>query len=382
MKRIPLALLNLLHDRNRLVVAVAGVAFAVLLIFMNLGFLGALIKTTTSFYEQFNGDLFMMSPESLEISTTKSFPRARIHQAAGFEGVDKAMALYIDYVPWRNAESGIFKPILVYAFNLNDPVFLLPELRTPEALQALKLQNAVFIDERSGAGYGPLALGIETEAARRQVKIVGHYKLGGGFAADGTLVMSDQNFARFSDRRSLNQINLGLIKLKPGTDLEKMKQVLENNLPSDVEIFTKPEIIRHDSIHWLNSTSLGFIFILGVIISLIVGASIVYQILYSDIQDHLKEYATLKALGYPSSYLFQVVLQEAIILALMGFVPGLIASLGLYELTVRATSEGIPIAMTLSRIVLVFVLTLLMCTFSGLVSVSKAVTADPADVFS
>jgi putative ABC transport system permease protein len=381
MKRVPLAFLNLLHNRSRFMVAIAGVAFAVLLIFMNLGFLGALIKTTTGFYEQFNADLFLMSPDSLEISTTVPFPISRLYQLAGLKGIDRVMPLYIDYIPWKNADTGVTKPILVYAFNLDDPVFLMPELNTPEALQALQLPNTVFIDKRSSPEYGPLTLDVQTEADRRRVRIVGHYELGAGFAADGTLVISDHNFSRFFAPRPLSQINLGLVALTPEADQEKMKKVLRDTLPFDVEVFTKSEIQRHDSTYWIKSTSLGFIFVMGVMVSFIVGTSIVYQILYTDIRDHLKEYATLKALGYSGSYLFQVVLQESLILALTGFIPGFIAALGLYEMTARATSEGVPISMTPSRFILVLILTILMCTFSGLVSVSKAVTADPVDVF-
>ncbi|PSR19677.1 DevC protein [filamentous cyanobacterium CCP3] len=381
MKRVPLAFLNLLHNRSRFMVAIAGVAFAVLLIFMNLGFLGALIRTTTVFYDQFNADLFLMSPDSLEISKTVPFPMSSLYQLAGLKGVDKVMPLYVDYIPWKNSDTGIIKPILVYGFNLDDPVFLMPELNTPEALQALRFPNTVFIDKRSSPEYGPLTLDVQTEADRRRVRIVGQYELGGGFAADGTLIISDHNFARFFNPRSLNQINLGLVSLSPEANLEEMKKVVKDILPSNVEVFTKSEIQRRDSAYWIKSTSLGFIFVMGVIVSFIVGTSIVYQILYTDIRDHLKEYATLKALGYPGNYLFQVVLQESLILAITGFIPGFIAALGLYKMTARATSGGIPILMTPSRFIFVLVLTVLMCAFSGLVSVNKAVTADPVDVF-
>lgn len=381
LKRVPLAFLNLLHDRTRLAVAIAGVAFAVLLIFMNLGFLGALINTTVNFYEKFNGDLFLMSPQSLEISTTEPFPRERLYQVAGIEGVDRAMPLYSDYALWKNPETGVSRAMFVYGFNPSDPVFIMPEVNTPEAQRALQLPNTVFIDRLSRPEFGPQTVGLETEADRRAVEIVGQYELGGGFAADGTLIMSDQNFRRFFDPRPLDRINLGIITLKPGADPERVKRALEAQLPADVNVFTRPEIIRNDSTYWIQTTSIGFIFGLGVLVSFIVGTVIVYQILYTDIRDHLKEYATLKAMGYGSGYLFSVVLQEAAILAIMGYVPGLIVSLGLYQLTLNATAGALPMKMTLFRVVFVLGLALIMCGLSGLISVRKAVTADPADVF-
>lgn len=381
MRRVPIAVLNLLHDRTRLLVAIAGVAFAVLLIFMNLGFLGALLKTTTNFYSQFNGDIFLMSPQSLEISTTEPFPRERLYQVAGIEGVERVMPLYADYSLWKNPETGISRAMFVYAYNLKDPIFLMPEVNSPEGLRILQQPNTVFIDRLSRPEFGPQTTGLETESDRRQVVIGGQYSLGGGFAADGTLLMSDQNFRRYFDPRPLTEINLGLILLEPDADPVKVKETMRSLLPADVNIFTKEEIIRHDSTYWLQATSIGFIFGLGVLVSFVVGTVIVYQILYTDIRDHIREYATLKAMGYSSWFLFKVVLQEAVILAAMGYVPGLVISLGLYIMTVNATAGALPMEMTLSRVVFVMVLTLLMCIASGLVSVRRAMTADPADVF-
>ncbi|TVP68430.1 MAG: FtsX-like permease family protein [Leptolyngbya sp. LCM1.Bin17] len=379
--RIPLAWYNLRHDRSRLLVAIAGVTFAVLLMFMNLGFLGALINTTTNFYDQFNGDLFLVSPQSLEISSTKAFPRQRLYQAAGIEGVQRAMPLYAEYTLWKNPETQISRAMFVYGFNPNDPVFLMPELNTPEGRQALKQPNSTFIDRRSRPEFGPQTIGLETEADRRRITIVGQYALGGGFTADGTLIMSDQNFRRYFAPRPLTQINLGLLLLEPGADAQRVKATLRSRLPADVNLYTKAEIVRQESQFWIQTTSIGFIFGLGVLVSFIVGTVIVYQILYTDIRDHLREYATLKAIGYSGSYLFKVVLHEAVILALMGYVPGLILALGLYALAVQATAGTLPMQMTLFRVVFVLALTMAMCSLSGLISVRKAVTADPATVF-
>jgi putative ABC transport system permease protein len=381
MKRVPLAWYNLRHDRNRLVVAIAGVTFAVLLMFMNLGFLGALVNTTTNFYSQFNGEIFLISPESFEISTTKAFPRERLYQAAGIEGVEQVMPLYSEYTLWKNPETLVSRAMFVYAFNLNDPVFLMPELNDPAGLRALQQPNTTFIDQRSRPEFGPQTVGLETEMDRRQVTIVGQYSLGGGFSADGTLIMSDQNFRRYFDPRPLDQVNLGLVILKPGADPQRVKAVMRDHLPADVNLYTKTEIIQRESRYWIQTTSIGFIFSLGVLISFVVGTVIVYQILYTDINDHLREYATLKAIGYNGKYLFKVVIQEAVILSLMGYVPGLILALGLYQLALNATAGTLPMQMTFSRVIFVLILTVIMCSLSGLISVRKAITADPAEVF-
>jgi putative ABC transport system permease protein len=382
MRRISVAWLNLVHERTRLLVAIAGVAFAVLLMFMNLGFLGALTTTTTNFYKQFNADIFLSSPNTLEISSTTVFPLERLTQAEGIPGVAKVMPLYSGYLIWRNPEPpNTSRAMFVYGYNLDDPVFLMPEMNTPEAKRILQQPNVVFYDRLSRPEFGPSTVGTVTEADSRQVTIGGNYSLGGGFAADGTLIMSDQNFIRYLSPRPLSSVDTALIQVTPGANVDRVVRALKQALPDDVEVFTKEGIISRDQTYWITSTSIGFIFGLGVMVSFIVGIVIVYQILYTDIRDHLGEYATMKAMGYRNRYLFKVVIQEALLLAAMGYTPGLIISMGLYELTRSATSGSLPVAMDLGRVFFVLTLTIVMCCVSGVISVRKAMSTDPAEVF-
>jgi putative ABC transport system permease protein len=379
--RTPIAWLNLTHEKTRLLVAIAGVAFAVILVFMNLGFLGSLAKTAAMVYGQIDADVFLISPQSLEISTTKPFPIERIYQAAGVSGVERAMPLYVGYLQWRNPETQLNRAIFVYGINPEDPVFIMPDLKNPENLAALRRPDTALIDRLSRPEFGPQTVGTTTEAERRKVTIGGQFLMGGGFASDGTLIMSDQNFRRYLDPFPLSLINLGLIKLKPGANAEQIAAELKQTLPPDVAVYTQEEIIARDRDYWISATSTGFIFSMGVAVSCVVGVVIVYQILYTDISDHMKQYATLKAMGYRSRFLFGVVLQEAIILAVLGYIPGFAVSLGLYELTVRATSGGLPMTMELGRAVFVLALTVMMCSLSALISVRRVISTDPAEVF-
>ncbi|AFY71534.1 DevC protein [Thalassoporum mexicanum PCC 7367] len=381
MFKTPLAWLNLTHEKTKLVVAIAGVAFAVLLIFMNLGFLGALATTASQTYSSMNADIFLVSPLTLELSTTKPFPVERIYQAAGLKGVDRVMPLFVGYMQWRNPETRINRAIFAYGFNPNDPVFLMPELKSIAGREKLRAFNTAFIDRRSRPEFGPLAIGTTTETERRDVTVVGQYDLGGGFAADGTVIMSDVNFQRYLDRRGPAEIDLGLIQLSPDADPEIIAAKLREMLPADVDIFTKPGIIEHDRRYWIDTTSTGFIFGMGVVVAFIVGTVIVYQILYTDINDHMAEYATLKAMGYGPFYLCSVVLQEALILAVIGYIPGLVITMLLYELTLNATAGTLPVSMNLERAISVFILALIMCSASGLISIQRVLQSDPAEVF-
>lgn len=379
--RTPLALLNLTAEKTRFVVAIAGVAFAVILVFMNLGFLGSLAETAAMIYSRINADIFLISPQALEITSTKPFPIERIYQAAGVPGVRRVMPLYVGYLQWRNVETRQSRAMFVYGINPNDPVFTMPEMQTPETQAALRRFDTVLIDRLSRPEYGPQTVGTVTEADGRKATIGGQFTLGGGFAADGTLIMSDQNFRRYFDPFPLNRINLGLIQVDEGVDPLLVCDRLREVLPKDVIVFTQQQIIERDRDYWIGATSTGFIFGMGVVVSCIVGTVIVYQILYTEISDHLKQYATLKAMGYSNRFLFTTVIQESVILAVLGYIPGLIISLMLYELTIRATAGGLPVRMDLERAVMVLGLAVIMCTLSGLVSVNKAITADPADVF-
>ena len=378
--RVPLAWLNLVHEKSRLVVALAGVAFAVLLVFMNLGFLGALAKSASMFYQYMDADIFLVSPQTLEISSSKAFPRDRLYQAAGIKGVKRVMPMYLGYLQWRNPQTRNSRAVFMFAFNPQDPVFSLPELTTPATLAALDRPDTLLFDLLSRPEYGSKTIGTNTEVERRTITIGGQYEMGGGFAADATVIGSDQNFLRLL-KIPLSLVNMGLVKLEPGADAQEVAAKLRQVLPKDVMVRTKAEIIENDRSYWITSTSTGFIFGMGVAVSCVVGVVIVYQILYTDISAHMKQYATLKAMGYRSGYLFNVVIQEALILSTLGYIPGFLSAVGLYAFAANATNNGLPIEMDLQRAIAVFILTVAMCVFSALISVRKVVTAEPVELF-
>jgi putative ABC transport system permease protein len=377
--RTPIAWLNLWHNKVRLGVAIAGVAFADMLIFMNLGFLGSVAETATMMYDKIDADIYLTSPRSLALNSSYAFPRERIYQVAGIAGVERVMPFYIGYLMWRNPQTQLSRGIFVYGINPRDPVFLMPELQSPQHQAALNRWNTTLFDRQSRPEFGPITTGTVTEAKRRQIEIGGQFSLGTSFSADGNLIMSDRNFRRYLNPRPLDRINLGLIKLKPNADVNRTATAMRQILPPDVVVLTKQQAIDRDREFWINISSTGFIFTMGVAVSCVVGTAIVYQILYTDIAKNLKQYATLKAIGYSSRYVFAIVIQEALILAILGYLPGLGISLALYELTRQGAN--MPMTMELGRVITVLLMTIGMCVVSGLVSVQKAITADPADVF-
>ena len=203
--------------------------------------------------------------------------------------------------------------------------------------------------------------------------------MGASFAADGNLITSDLNFIRLFPNRHLGEIDIGLIRLKPNSDPTAALEKIRQYLPSDVQVFTKQGYLDYEKSYWEKRTAIGFVFRFGVIMGFIVGLVIVYQIIYTDVADHLAEYATLKAMGYQEVYFYSLVIQEALLLAILGYIPGFFCSLFLYKMARGATM--LPILMTLPRVLTVLGLTIFMCAFSGAIAMRKLQEADPADIF-
>ena len=387
-----------MHHRARTAVAVAGVAFAVVLIFMQLGFLGAVSKTATMIYDAMEFDIALRSPAYLHLSEARTFPRIRLDQAASLPEVAVAQPFYVRLNQWQAPTDGEWRGILMLGINPHDPVFRLPEIRD----QANRLVEPQFllIDRMSRRDFGPANgqrfgdedIGADTNLGRKRVQIVGHFELGTGLAANGAVVLSEEGFARVAPGQTIEEGNLGLIRVARGVTIDDAMKALtkyfdphvdgpsyNDGKPHDVEVLTRDELLALEHKRWIEDTSLGTIFRLGVLVSLFVGTAIVYQVLSTDIANMMGEYATLKAMGYTDGYLARVVVQQAMILAVVGFVPGLIVAYGLYAAS--GTIAAIPMIMTPDRIVGVLGLSVLMCTFSGLAALRKMRQADPADLF-
>jgi putative ABC transport system permease protein len=392
--RTPLAWKNLTHDRRRLAVAVAGIGFAVLLMFMQVGFQNALFDSQVKLIDDLRGDIFLVSKAKYTLASEKRFPIVRVHQARSVPGVANAYPFYTELTMsvLKNLTPGKHSkgyPIRSMGFFLDDPVFRSPEI----ARQAYKLRlpGSALIDVRSKRNNfdfpldDPAALPQqEAELAGQRLRLVGTFELGTDFAHDGNLVMSAENFATLYPYRKrmgdpLSVVDLGLVELAEGAPLEVTRALIDRLLDDDVWVYTREEFRRQEVRFWDESTPIGIIFAAGKIIGFVVGMVICYQVIYSDIADHMPEFATLKAMGYSSWYFLRMIVVEAVLLSLVGFVPGLLVSWGLYDILANAT--GLQLKMSLPAAELVLMLTVTMCIASGLLAVRKLLSADPANLF-
>jgi len=384
MRGIPLGLHQLWHQKLRMLAATLGITFAVVLIFMQLEFREALYSSAVRYHTSLDYDLAMLSPKTDFLLVSKQFSRNRLYQVLGFEEVESVTPVYLGMAVWRHpVEPQRSRSIFVLGFDPVDDGF--GRLITPENHRQLQIPYQVIFDRLSREEYGPVAElmtergEIRTEINDREFSVVDLYAVGTSFGLDGGIITSDLNFRRIFPSRPESTIDLGLIRLKPGFAAEQVKNAILAELPGDTRVLTPSEFAQLEIDHWESTTPIGYVFTFGVIMGLVVGAIIVYQILYSDVQEHMKEYATLLAMGYHHRYLRGVVLQEAIVLATLGFLPGMAIAIMLYRVSAEATQ--LPLAMTAVEAASVFGLTLAMCVFSGSFALRRLRAVDPAEVF-
>ena len=382
-RRIPLSWLLLTRQPVRLLVALAGISFAGILMFMQLGFRDGLFDASVTAHRLFDADVVLISPRSASSVSMEAFPRRRLVQTLADPDVEGVTPVHWGLMLWRNPETRRNRSILALGFNPDDPFFVDPSLA--EKTDALKQKGRILFDQLSRPEFGPIAdwyrdgRVVETEIAGNRVRVAGLVSLGTSFGADGNLLTSTETFLDLMPQKPPGAIEVGLVRLKPGADPEQVVSRLSQRLPKDVLVLTKQGFIDFEQNYWKSSTSIGFIFTLGAAMGFVVGCVIVYQVLYTDVSDHLPEYATLMAMGYRLSHLLGVVVREGFYLAVMGYVPAYMAGQGLYWFVRDATK--LPVGMDLSRALTVLVMILVMGMLSSFLAMRRLIDADPAEIF-
>ncbi|OQW74679.1 MAG: DevC protein [Proteobacteria bacterium ST_bin11] len=373
---------QLIHEPPKLIAAISGVLFACVLVFMQLGFKDSLYASAASAPMNLDGDLFVLHKQTEAMWRPVQFDRSELMRTLGHSEVMVAYPLYLSLGQFKNIQTHIKRTLMVYGFDPDAQLMSLEEVKA-QSKQLLLKDTAIF-DESSRPEFGPMRQLLKennsvTEINDYKIKFVGLFHLGVSFAADGNVVTSDLNFLRIFPNRSAEKIDLGVVRLKADADIQRVKSDLRGRLNEYVNIFTYKELVAYEKGYWSNTAPIGFIFGFGTVMGLVVGMVIVYQILFTDITNHLNEFATLKAMGYRHGYFVKVVFSSAFYLALLGFVPGYFLSVSLYQLAESQTS--IPMPMTTDRAITVFAFILSMCATAGLLAVRRLKAANPADMF-
>ena len=401
---VPLAWRNLAHDKVRFALFASGIGFAVVLMGVQYGIMNAMLDSNTALVRKMKCELVLVNPNRAALMFPAGVSRHRVEQVRGVGGVRAVSPVYLEYQkaelrhtasePGRRTNT---RRIRVIGVDPAADLLDLPEVSAAE-WHALDTPGTALYDRKSRphpdqanhpgeSVFGKLEPGTRTELVGRDVTLVGGFELGFDFSCDGSVVVSDRTFAAWvreprtpPGTNPLAEADLVAIKLQPGADPLAVQAALRAKFADgDVLVLTRDELVSREKAFWWTNTPIGFAFGAGVLLGFVVGMVICYQILASEVADHLPEYATLKALGYTNRYLSWVVLQEALILAAAGFVPGMAVTYGTYLLLTEIT--GLPMLLTPGRFALILGLTVVMCVASGLLAVRKVKKVDPADVF-
>ena len=378
---VPLAWRNLVADRWRLARASAGIAFAVLLMLVQLGFERAFFDASLNAVRQLDGDLFVMNASKYRFGTRDPFAPREMDAIKTVPGVSSVAPLYGDWQDFFWTSPVDDKPhlIRVFAFDPSaSPAFLLPAIADRQAL--LKADDTVLIDRRSRGFLGMDGNVTEAKLSGDAVHVVGKFALGPDFMSDGTIVMSARSFAKFFRMTPATlPVETAIVKLNPDEDVAAAQKRLATALPPTLRVFTKAQLVDFESDFQAKLSSAAPIFWLGALVGFVVGTLISYQIIYTELSDRLPQYATLKGIGYRNAYLIASVLRQALLTGLAGYVPAWLLCLAVYRII--GDIALLPLQMTLSLTLISLALTLGMCLFAGAIAIRRVIEADPAEIF-
>jgi putative ABC transport system permease protein len=380
---IHLAWLQLTKEKWHFAAALAGVAFAVTLMLGQIGLRDSLLATAVRLYSHLNADIVMTGWQYQFEQGAGLIPQQRFAQALAVPGVRSCAPLQIGWTALKNPSDHEEHQIVLLGLNPADDVFRFEGQAV--SFERLEETGALLFDDRSRAMFGPIAAAarsagrVKVQASGREAEVVGLFRLGPGFGTDGHLIASDLTYRILTAGTGSPLPSLGAIRTQPGADVRQVLAALGASLPPDVRFLTKAEFLEREKQYWLRVSPIGFVFTAGLLIGLVVGSVVVYQILYADISNHLAEYATMKAMGYRDLQLFVLILWQAVLMSVLGFIPGALMADLVYSITRSYTL--LPLEMSTLRSGQVYLLTLVMCGGSGAFAMQALRKADPAEIF-
>jgi putative ABC transport system permease protein len=384
---VPVAYLQLKQHPRRLIIALAGLAISSLGILCQMGFEDSLFRSATRLFQELDADLVVISPQYQFMVLPAAFSERRLYQALSIPGVASFSSVRLGIAPFKNPVTRINRNVYVVgvgrvSVGRSGRVFANADWE--RKARALEVPDAVIFDRRSRREFGPIdelfrAGPVRTEINNHQIRIVNLFEMGASFSADGTAIVSEDGFSRLFPQRKPGLIDIGLIHLRRGASAERVLEQLRSALPNDVLVLTHEALNAREQNYWRGTTPAGFIFKTVLIISLIVGCVSAYQILYSDVAENLRQYATLKALGYPDSYFLRLTFEKAWLLSSMGYPLGFLLAEMVYVSATHLTL--VPLVMTSARTIGVYAVMLAASSAAGLLAIHRLRRAQLSELF-
>lgn len=368
---------NTFHNWKRALAATAGITFAVLLIFMEVGFLDAARINAALLYEGLDFDAVIVSRGYVSAQRTLPVSAHRILQARNVHGVEATVPLLIESARWMNVAERRTRSCRVIGVDPSLSPFLDAELDAQ--LDGIRSPNTLLMDRLSSGKYGAWERGGKVYINDVPLTVIGEFAMGTGLISDGGVIVSRETFQEIIGRGADQGYDIGLLRLAAGADGDHVIAELRAALPGDVMVLSRHEIIEREQFFWVNLKPVGIMFRVGAIVAFIIGAVILYQVLALELGNRLNEFATLKAMGYTPEYLYRIGAEQALIFSLLGYLPALVLALGLYELVFRLSR--LPLYMEPARAGMVLMLTLTMSAVAAALALRKLRKADPAELF-
>jgi putative ABC transport system permease protein len=385
---VPVAFLQLKKHPRRVAIAITGIAMSALGILSQMGFEDSLFRSATRLYQELDADLVMISPQYQFMVLPAQFSERRLYQALAVPGVASFSSLRLGIAPFKNPVTRINRNVYVVGASStvgagsDMRVFSNPDWNSK--LRSLQQPDAILFDSRSRPEFGPVATlfhsgSLRTEIADHQVRIAGLFEMGASFSADGTAITTDEGFARLFPQRRTGLVDLGLIHLQPGAEPLQALATLRRALPPDVLVMTHEELNRREQVYWRGTTPAGFIFKTILMICLVVGCVSVYQVLSADVAENIRQYATLKAIGYPDSFFLRLTFEKAWLLTSLAYPVGFVLASTVYVSATHLTL--VPLIMTSARALGVYILILVAACAAGVLCIRRMQRTDLAELF-
>ena len=372
---IDLAWKILLHDKTRFLITVSGVGFAVTLVFVQVGLFRGLMENASLTIERIDADLWVTARNTPNVDFSNTFSETLVNRVRSVPGVARADNLIV----WFGRVS------LPSGANENAVIYALDDFRRwglPWRLESgdprdLRRGKYVILDDSATKRFGPFQVGDYREINGQRLKIIGRTREAKSFTTNPIAFM-DYRVAQSLMRQELhNRTTYIVVKLVPGADAKAVADEIGRRLPYN-DIRSRGEWATKSESYWTDSTGLGLNMMMTVFLGCVVGVVVVAQTLYTSTMEHIKEFATVKAIGGTNRDIYAILGKQAAIAAVAGFALGAVLAYGL-----RPVMAGIDLKLIIApqTAAYVFVGTLVLCVGAAALSFRKVARLDPAIVF-
>ncbi len=372
---LTLASRNLFHDRIRLIATVVGIVFSIVLVTVQLGVFMSFERMITTMIDHAQADFWIVPAETRSFEDASLLSgRERLH-ALSIDGVTEAIPVIVGYASWRKPNGGASKSVILVGTPLTSNG-MYPWDVVEGSRGDLSMPGSVAIDRSYSTQLGIPQVGGKAEINNQKARVVAMTK---GIRSFTTTphVFTSLDTARAYLGVPPSKANYFIVHVAPHASAASVRNRLAASMP-DLEVLTSEEFRHRSLLFWLFDTGAGAALLGSAILGVIVGTIIVAQTLYSSAKDHLKEFATLRAIGSSRGYILKVILGQALLSAVVGFSMAAAIDFSL----VRATADAaLPIVMTPELILGLFVLTIAMCSIAAVSAIRVVMRNDPVLVF-